>query len=219
MIELVDINLKNHLTTLYGADFLYSISEDNDFTRWKELSEKRGFELELPVGAFHREASTYDRNRFNLVAKKYGHGLVKTNFDRTIGNLVRFVPVDLNYKVRLYSYKFAEVINFERASWFDLQDSILSVIFPVSNAQNTFKLPIEIENHSPPEEAQPFRKSRTYRLMLDINIKGWIADIRDVRLVHQTILELFNYTDDTDTDNPDPEELLLDFYYGDRVWD
>jgi hypothetical protein len=219
LIELIDINLRNHLNTIYNTEFLYSSQEDNDYARWKEMSERKGFEMDLPVGAFHREPSSYDRSRFNFAAKKYGHGLVRTNFDRTIGSSVQFVPVDLNYKVRLYSYSFAEMINFERASWFDLQDSILSVIFPVHNSQNTFNLPMEIENHSAPEEAQPFRKSRSYRLSIDLNVKGWVVNIKDTRLVHQTILELFNYTNDTDMDNPSAEELLLDFYYGTRVWD
>lgn len=216
MIELVDINLAKKLKTIYGVDFLYSVNEENDFTRWKELSEKRGFELDLPVGAFHREPSTFDETRYNNSLKLIGQGgMSRVNHDRTIGSITKFTPVNLNYKLRLYTYKFSEAINFERESWFNLHEAMLTVLFPVENGYNTFKMPITIESHSSPEEAQPYRKSRTYKLTIDIYVKSWIVFIRDVRLVHQIIVDSYNVVD---KQNTDPENLLLEFYDGERIW-
>lgn len=215
MIELIDIKLTKHLQSIYSNSFLYSIHEDNDIPKWKELSEKRGFELDFPIGAFNREQTQYDRQRFNLPNKKYGQpGLARANYDRTIGSTTKFVPIDINYKIRLYSDTFAEMVNFERYTWFDLQDSTMDIVYPVYNSRHTYTVPLTVEDFSAPEEAQPFRRSRTYRINFTINIKAWVIKIRDVRLVHQIIAEMIN---DARSDNI--EESLVEFYYGERIWD
>lgn len=217
MIELIDITLSKKLKDMYGMHFYHVSQSDDDLTRFKELSERKGLELDLPLGAFNREASTFDDTRYNLQAQRLGqNGSHIVNHDRTIGKTTQFVPVDLNYKLRFYSYKMVEAINFERKSWFELHHHMLSVMFPVSNGYNIYKMPIIIESHTEPEEAVTYRKSKAYRQTINIVIKGWIVEIRDVKLAHQILADILCYNTDTTSTT---EEMIENFYDGTRLWD
>lgn len=210
MIELVDIKLVEYLNDIYATNFLYCIDETADFAKFKEISEKKGFELDLPLGALGREPSTYNRERFNMQAKRLGQPhFARVNQDATIGSTTRFIPIDLTYKIRLYTYKFAEAIDFERATWFDLQDALLPVIYPVYNSEATYKLPIIVEQVTVPEETQVFRRSRTYKTTIDITVQGWVVEIKDVRLIHEV------YSNILDIDST----VLEEFYAGQRLWE